>query len=412
MKHIYIFDEHQSSQNNGIGTYLQELLYCFNSLKYKICLIVFNAETEEFKIIKEKKIKKILFPALRSQFVYCVEVIDKLLRLYIEDNSNNIFFINHTPSDELLESMKIYFPLSKVIFTIHDFWWTMPLMGNLEEYKNNILFPNAIENIKIESEKKSLFKMYKKEKKMYELADHIICLSNDAASILQNVYKIDKNKISCTSNGLRDMKPKCLDIFQKEKIKKELYLRNEDKILLFIGRPTKQKGIFDLLAAMHLISKSYANIKLAIIGDGNEASMKEVINVSKQIASTIIMTGKLNKQEVIKWLSIADVGIIPSYYEQCSYVAIEMMMYGLPIIATDGLGVREMFTDGINAKIAQIEKGKNSHVYQSNLASEIENLIKHPVLCKHLSKEARRTYETKFTIKHMKDFYRKLIESL
>ena len=61
MKHIYIFDEHQSSQNNGIGTYLQELLYCFNSLKYKICLIVFNAETEEFKIIKEKKIKKILF---------------------------------------------------------------------------------------------------------------------------------------------------------------------------------------------------------------------------------------------------------------------------------------------------------------------------------------------------------------
>lgn len=410
MKHIYIFDEFQSSQNNGIGTYLQELLYCLKSLDCDICLIIFNAATNEFKIIKEGNIKKILFPVLRIQFVYCVEVVDKFLRLYISDNHDNIFFINHTPCDELIESLKINFPLSKVVFTIHDFWWTMPLMGDLEEYKNKIL-SNVI-NIKTEHSQDNLLKMYKKEKKMYELSDHIVCLSNDASSILQNVYKINKNKILCTVNGLRDIKQKNISIIQKEKIKKELHLKNEDRILLFIGRPTQQKGIFDLITAVHSISKSYINIKLVIIGDGNEVVMKEVINASKHIAPIIIITGRLNKREVRKWLSIADIGIIPSYYEQCSYVAIEMMMYGLPIIASNGIGIRNMFTDGINAKIVQLRKRKNSHLYLSNLSSEIENLIKHPTLCKHLSVGARKTYKEKFSIELMKGFYEKFIYSL
>ena len=138
MKNIYIFDEYLSSQKNGIGIYLQELVYCFCSLKYNICLIVFNAKTEEFKIIKEKKIRKILFPVLKIHFVYYVDVIEKFLRLYIEDSLENVFLINHTPCDDLMESLKTYFPLSKIVFTIHDFYWTVSLMGNIDEYEKVI----------------------------------------------------------------------------------------------------------------------------------------------------------------------------------------------------------------------------------------------------------------------------------
>lgn len=74
---------------------------------------------------------------------------------------------------------------------------------------------------------------------------------------------------------------------------------------------------------MHIVLREYPNVKLVIIGDGDEVSIKEIINASSQIASSIIITGRLNRKDVKEWLTIADIGIIPSYYEQCSYVAIE-----------------------------------------------------------------------------------------
>lgn len=274
MKNIYIFDEYLSSQKNGIGIYLQELVYCFCSLKYNICLIVFNAKTEEFKIIKEKKIRKILFPVLKIHFVYYVDVIEKFLRLYIEDSLENVFLINHTPCDDLMESLKTYFPLSKIVFTIHDFYWTVSLMGNIDEYEKVIKNAYMAKNVNMRSNMDYILKMYKKEMRMYELADRIICLSNDTLSILQNIYKINKRKIYCISNGLRDTKKKdLLNEKDKDTKRKKLYLRNEDKVLLFIGRPTKQKGIFELLSAMHIVLREYPNVKLVIIGDGDEVSI-------------------------------------------------------------------------------------------------------------------------------------------
>ena len=68
----------------------------------------------------------------------------------------------------------------------------------------------------------------------------------------------------------------------------------------------------------------------------------------------MIYIGYLQKNELEKWYQLVDIGVLPSYSEQCSYTGIEMMMYSLPIVASDGFGVRNMFHDGSNACIASI----------------------------------------------------------
>ena len=69
-----------------------------------------------------------------------------------------------------------------------------------------------------------------------------------------------------------------------------------------------------------------------------------------------MFTGKLSKQELYQFYQIADVGVMLSKHEQCSFVAIEMMMHGIPIIASDSTGLDEMVSDGINGyKIRTIE---------------------------------------------------------
>ena len=47
-----------------------------------------------------------------------------------------------------------------------------------------------------------------------------------------------------------------------------------------------------------------------------------------------------------KLIIIADIGVLPSCQEQCSYVGIEMLMHGIPLVGTDAMGISEMIEEG------------------------------------------------------------------
>jgi glycosyltransferase involved in cell wall biosynthesis len=113
-----------------------------------------------------------------------------------------------------------------------------------------------------------------------------------------------------------------------------------------------------------------------------------------------------------RWYQIADIGDIPSLSEQCTYSGIEMMMHGLPIVASDGFGVRSMFQDGVNAKIAKIGDRKKSKEFETNLTSAILELLFSEELCSQLSDGARQVYESCYTLKKMQDGYGKLLKTL
>lgn len=411
MKNIYLFDEYISSLKNGIGTYLRELLYCLQSPEYNINLIIFNASTKEFKVVEKDHYKAMLFPPLEGHFLKHVQVVDKLLRLYIKDDSNNIFFVNHSPCKGLLESLKKNFPYSKVVFTIHDFGWTSPLMGNLKELKYLLKSHSPyIEEMK-KTEENFVVSYFIEEKEMYQLADKVICLSQDSYTILRLTYGLNEDKISLIPNGLQESKQirKSKNV---DELRISLNIRGDEKILVTIGRPTRQKGIFDLIEAMKLVLKIHQNVRLVIIGDANEQSFRQLIKIASALAPSVTFTGLLDRSQIYRWLSVADIGVIPSYYEQFGFAGVEMMMHGLSIVASDGVGVRNMFKDKDNAKIAKIGNRKRPKEYQRNLANAIVELLNSPDICHDLSVVAREMYEEKYHIRYMKQKYNELIHSL
>ena len=60
----------------------------------------------------------------------------------------------------------------------------------------------------------------------------------------------------------------------------------------------------------------------------------------------VIFTGKLRKDQLYRFYQIADIGVLPSCQEQCSYVGIEMLMHGIPLVGTDAMGISEMIEEG------------------------------------------------------------------
>ena len=408
-KQVYVFDECISSQKNGIGSFLREFHYCMKQLNTDVCILAFNANIKEFAVQRGKygEIERLLFPPFCvGEFTHNAEIIIKFLRLYIRDSSDNLFFVNHSPCEKLVEIMKRNYPLSRLVFTIHDLGWTSICMGDVDKYKL------IIEKKKdIEKNVKSVLDFYVKEMKTYELVDRVVCLSQDTYDLLRTVYFLPTQKIFLIPNGFRGKKND-IEHYNKEELRKDLFISVDEKIILYVGRPTKQKGMYALLNAFHSVLRKKCNIRLVVIGSDNSNRIENLINVSSSFATHVSFLGLINKKELEKWYSVADIGVIPSYYEQCPYVGIEMMMHGLPVVASDGFGIRNMFQDEVNALIAPIGKREDSEEFSCNLAKALDKLLSSEELRRILGRNAQEIYRNYYSTEQMKKGYEALLSSI
>lgn len=114
----------------------------------------------------------------------------------------------------------------------------------------------------------------------------------------------------------------------------------------------RAKGYLELIKAFSaLLDKGY-DIKLVLVGEGNlSADVNEFVS-KKNIRSKICFTGRLNlKDEIINELKNSDMFVLPSYREGLPRVIIEAMATGLPCIASDLPGTRELLQSECLVKV-------------------------------------------------------------
>lgn len=403
MKKIYILDEFISSQKNGIGTFLKQLIQCFKK-EWSVCIVSFNANIKEFTIRTDSQgIEWMMFPEFYcGNFTQNGDVVCRFFDMYISDSEENLFIVNHSPCSNLLCELKRTLPLSRIMFVIHDLGWTAALWGDVVRYKW-IIHNNMRESV--QKKYASIIQRYEEEKRIFDIADKVVCLSEDTYCLIQKVYKIDLSKLALIPNGLKRV---TCHINDKENLKQELMLPPNERVLLFVGRATPQKGIHILLKAFEEIINKYVDLRLVIVGSYNEYLLKR----NPKVATRVTFTGLLDKDWLHKWYRVADIGVIPSFYEQCPYNGIEMMMYGLPIVCTDGIGLRNMFQDGINAKVVSIGNRKNHKGVVNRLATSMSALLDSFSLCEHLSIQSKKVYQKEYNIETMRNKYRKLINEM
>lgn len=404
MKKIFITNEYTTSKANGIGTFIQELIFCFNELEININVLLFNSNKTDFCIEEFDGICLYHFPVFPDQLLqdnFCI--IDKFLQLYIQDSSDNVFIINYSPSSKLMQELKHSHPLSKQIYIIHDMFWCSYLLGDVKTY---IEILNKYKNNLVEKDSDILISSYKEEIQMCKLANHIVCLSDDTFQLLSEHYSIRIDKLSLIPNGISRL-PILWSLPEKKQFLSNLYFNNDEKILLYVGRMNEQKGFVVCIEAFKEVLQKYPSCRLVLVGAISDWCY--VYKYSYPVISKIIFTGSLSPGELAKWYQVADIGIIPSYTEQCSYVGLEMMSYKLPIVASDGFGVRNMFHEGINARIANIGTRNGIKEFKTNLVYSILDLLYSETTCNNLSRVARELCSKTYSISNMKAKYKELL---
>lgn len=125
-----------------------------------------------------------------------------------------------------------------------------------------------------------------------------------------------------------------------------LYSRrsNNSFIWVAIGRLTLQKDFFNLLDAFGRVAKSFSHCSLYIAGDG---PLKQELKAKIQgmgLKDRIYLVGVC--KDIPTLLYQADALVLSSVWESLPNVILEAMAAGLPIVATDIGGVRELVSDG------------------------------------------------------------------
>lgn len=340
MKHIYLINEGSRAATYGIGSYIRELTECIKDMPdTSLTIVQLKSDEKEFTIVERENHRILHVPSLSfsdsASSAYYRNAWYLLKPLITASPSDTlVFHLNYYRAYYMVKYMRAGYPGCRILYTIHCQEWCTVLNGNYSAYKQ--IVSNRIPELT--GRFSQVRDWYEKELHIFQAADHIICLSQFTRDLLTDTYKIPSQKTSVIPNGLQFSEPPTQPV-GRSTIKKELFILEDEKIILYVGRLDEAKGIRILLEAFRKVHAVYPMTRLILIGDGDyHACLKD----AEGIWNKITFTGRISQKELFRFYQIADVGVMPSFSEQCSYAAIEMMAFGLPIVAASSTGLGEM----------------------------------------------------------------------
>ncbi len=184
-----------------------------------------------------------------------------------------------------------------------------------------------------------------REQLAYTSVDHIACVSDFACRGLEQLMHVPAEKLTVIRNGVQHSEN---DYPEKAVLRQKHGFSEDEQILLFAGTVSERKGAFDLITLVERLVLSGRPVRLLIAGGGEHARFLGRIS---RFWSRITLTGNVNRQTLGEFYRMADVGIVPSFIEQCSYTAVEMVGAGLPLIVADVDGLTEVVPVGGGLKV-------------------------------------------------------------
>ncbi len=123
----------------------------------------------------------------------------------------------------------------------------------------------------------------------------------------------------------------------RKELKPELvyfnYFKNNDPVLLFIGRITKIKKLELLISAQEILFNKGLKTNVVLIGDGDILNeLKNMVEENKQTERFWFMGALYEEKEISRFLFNADICISPG---NVGLTAIHSFSYGLPVITND-----------------------------------------------------------------------------
>ncbi|MDA8441011.1 MAG: DUF1957 domain-containing protein, partial [Peptococcaceae bacterium] len=212
----------------------------------------------------------------------------------------------------------------------------------------------------------------------YEAEQVIVC-STYMQQEVTALFQLPGAKLSTIPNGVDGTQ---LPVRRKRSQTKEPYALPSERIVLFIGRLVREKGVQILLQAAPQILSRYPAVKFLLVGTGPMEDELVARSTQLGLAEKVLFTGFIPDEARNRVLQLAEIAVFPSLYEPFGIVAIEAMAAGTPVVVSDVGGLADIVTHGHNG--LQIYPGD-----VNSLVTQVSALLEKPALAKKLAKTAQ-----------------------
>jgi 1,2-diacylglycerol 3-alpha-glucosyltransferase len=162
-------------------------------------------------------------------------------------------------------------------------------------------------------------------------------------------YILKKNRIMNTTivpNGVdtKRFNPRV----NGSKIRKSITSNKRDKVVLYLGRMSKEKRVDVIIRAASLLKSK--NIKFVFAGTGPSLHRYQQMALRLGLRDTVRFTGFVKEDELQKYYAAADLFCTASTFETLGIVLLEALASGKPVVGADSLAIREIIKNGRNGE--------------------------------------------------------------
>ena len=166
----------------------------------------------------------------------------------------------------------------------------------------------------------------------------------------------------------------------RERVRRELGVRKDEMLLLFVGHDFRRKGLATAVRAVGRLVDSGAPVRLVVVGGkpgGRPVRLAERCGAEKAVT----MLGSV--VDPVPYYAAADVYVLPTFYDPCSLGVVEAAASGVPSVTSRWNGAGELLTDGTDGYVIA------EPADDAELADRLERLLDRS-LRRRMSEAARR----------------------
>ena len=278
--------------------------------------------------------------------------------------------------------------------------WILRLYGNGIRYKGKCFY--HLHNIP---------RINAKNSKVFDEKMSYICVSD---YVRKQITK-NSNPIGPVNEKQIHILKNCIDIaiYRQnvsddilDQYRRKYSLGEKDRVVIFTGRLTKEKGVDQVVRAMELVRTP--NVKLLVVGSTlisgvvQDEFMQNMRKLTDDKKDRIIFTGYVNQKEMPSLYRLADIAVLPSMWEEpAGLTMIEAMACGTPVITTNAGGIPEYTTKGASILL---EREENLYI---DIAKNIDYLLENESVRKRVAEKGQ-----EFVITHnsMESYLKNFLE--
>jgi glycosyltransferase involved in cell wall biosynthesis len=207
-------------------------------------------------------------------------------------------------------------------------------------------------------------RIYDIERRGTHAAMRVVAVSMLTKNMLVRRYAVPADRVEVVYNGV-DMELGSVGVTG---------IQSKDKIVLYFGRITHQKGPEYFIRAAKRVLEVMDDVKFVVAGSGDLAQRMIEMAAAMGIGHKVLFTGFLRGHDIKRVFAMADLYVMPSVSEPFGIAPLEAICHDVPVIISKSSGVSEVLTHALKVDFWDVD----------DMANKIVAVLRRPPLSRTL----------------------------